>query len=86
MWGNLSDAFSRRVIRNYLCKIEIDLKARNSKLQVLIITSIAAIHKYGKNFKQREPAIFGGMVTRRILNSKFIAMYILMYKAMYVTL
>ena len=71
MWGNLSDDYSRRVIRNYLCKTEIDIKARRN-LPQLNIRAIAAMHRGGINF--RREVRFGGMVLNRFLSSKFIIM------------
>ena len=69
VWGNLSDDYSRRIIRNYLCQTEINIKTRRN-LQQLTIRSIAAMHRGGVNIRQEVQ--FGRMVQNRYRSSKFI--------------
>ena len=72
MWGNLSDDYSRRVITNYICKIEIDLKTPPRQLRSINIAGFAAMHRNGINFRQRESARFGAMVARQATSGKLI--------------
>ena len=75
MWGNLSDQYSRRVIKDYLCKHEIEVKQRRQRDRgQLHVGTLAALHRGGySNFKTMENRRFGNMVARLVVrSSKFL--------------
>ena len=74
VWGHLSDDYSRRVIKNFLCKEEI---ARENRLNR---AGIAAVHRaVSGDIRNRTYARFGGMVNRLYLTGKLIYIYTYIY-------
>ena len=69
MWGNLSDEYSRRVIKQYLCSQEIEAKQKSQNKAQLHLARVASLHKGGNR-------AFGGMIARLIRNCKFIILLV----------
>ena len=78
VWGHLSDEYSRMVIRNYLCKTEIDVKATR-ELPQLTFTGLYAMHKGGVNFRTRPNPLFGMMVERMYRSCKFMCILVIIF-------
>ena len=69
MWGNLSDEYSRRVIKQYLCSQEITTKQKRKNNAQLHLVRIASLHRGGNK-------AFGQMIARLIRHCKFIILLV----------